>query len=404
MKTTPKIGKVTSINLVDDTTEMMVISQFGKIIRIDTKSHPRRRPQHQGVKLLDLDTDDKVAAAVVIPPEEAKTHFGTPTPRAGSGTEEEFDSAYKRFSANPASLRVLFYFKTGVDDAFKIDLEQLAKVKEFKKKLGDAGVLYHDFRNDDALAKAISHHLENLLEKQWTGRAWLVSSEIEQRATSETDSSLFDGEAVIDQAPSALENLEEEPEVLDILVLGAEAAEKILQLLQGMTKKQAEFTKSVQSLNGTALIGDVTPQKLKGAVDELANILGIYSRDLATDLPLFMALTDQVISSLIAIVDATRVGGDLQSRATSGLPEGLGSLSDGIRTARFGMMSLRSQINSTPKYTGRLKKAQRVATEVFDQYVAYMTVALGRLEGLQIELTSRQKSHPSPGDLDNIQP
>ena len=38
MKATPKIGKVASIQLVDDTTEMMVISQFGKIIRIDTKS------------------------------------------------------------------------------------------------------------------------------------------------------------------------------------------------------------------------------------------------------------------------------------------------------------------------------------------------------------------------------
>jgi hypothetical protein len=38
MKTSSKIGKGTSINLVDDTTEMMVISQFGKIIRIDTKS------------------------------------------------------------------------------------------------------------------------------------------------------------------------------------------------------------------------------------------------------------------------------------------------------------------------------------------------------------------------------
>jgi DNA gyrase/topoisomerase IV subunit A len=37
LKTARKIGKVT-INLVDDTTELMVISQFGKIIRIDTKS------------------------------------------------------------------------------------------------------------------------------------------------------------------------------------------------------------------------------------------------------------------------------------------------------------------------------------------------------------------------------
>jgi DNA gyrase subunit A len=38
VKATSKVGKFVAIQLVDDTTEMMVISQFGKIIRIDTKS------------------------------------------------------------------------------------------------------------------------------------------------------------------------------------------------------------------------------------------------------------------------------------------------------------------------------------------------------------------------------
>lgn len=72
VKTTAKNGKVTEINLVDETSELMVISQFGKIIRIDTKSIRAAGRSTQGVKLLDLDTQDKVAAAVVIPPEEAK--------------------------------------------------------------------------------------------------------------------------------------------------------------------------------------------------------------------------------------------------------------------------------------------------------------------------------------------
>src|ERR1700749_4671466 len=73
MKATPKIGKVSAINLVDDTSELVVISQFGKIIRIDTKSVRSAGRSTSGVKLLDLDSDDKVAAAVVIPPDEAKT-------------------------------------------------------------------------------------------------------------------------------------------------------------------------------------------------------------------------------------------------------------------------------------------------------------------------------------------
>ena len=73
MKTTPKVGKVASILLVDDTTEMMVISQFGKIIRIDTKQVRSAGRSTSGVKLLDLDQDDKVAAAMPIPPEDPKT-------------------------------------------------------------------------------------------------------------------------------------------------------------------------------------------------------------------------------------------------------------------------------------------------------------------------------------------
>ncbi|HCT62144.1 MULTISPECIES: DNA gyrase subunit A [Acidobacterium] len=79
VKTTAKNGKVVSIQLVDDTSELMVISQYGKIIRIDTKGVRAAGRSTQGVRLLNLDTEDKVAAAVVIPPEEAKEEPETGT-------------------------------------------------------------------------------------------------------------------------------------------------------------------------------------------------------------------------------------------------------------------------------------------------------------------------------------
>jgi DNA gyrase subunit A len=72
LKATFKVGKSASILLVDETSELMVISQFGKIIRIDTKTIRAAGRATQGVRLLNLDTDDKVAAAVIIPPEELK--------------------------------------------------------------------------------------------------------------------------------------------------------------------------------------------------------------------------------------------------------------------------------------------------------------------------------------------
>ena len=70
MAVTPRIGRVNTIQLVDDTSELMVISQWGKIIRIDTKTVRSAGRATQGVRLLNLEEDDKVAAAVIIPPEE----------------------------------------------------------------------------------------------------------------------------------------------------------------------------------------------------------------------------------------------------------------------------------------------------------------------------------------------
>ncbi|MFZ0632022.1 MAG: DNA gyrase subunit A [Acidobacteriaceae bacterium] len=79
VKTTARNGKVVGIQLVDETSEIIVISQYGKIIRIDTNTVRAAGRSTQGVKLLNLEEGDKVAAAVVIPPEEAKIEPETGT-------------------------------------------------------------------------------------------------------------------------------------------------------------------------------------------------------------------------------------------------------------------------------------------------------------------------------------
>ena len=79
LKATPKVGKTSSILLVDETSELMVISQFGKIIRVDTKQIRAAGRATQGVRLLSLEPDDKVAAAVIIPPDELNGNHDEPT-------------------------------------------------------------------------------------------------------------------------------------------------------------------------------------------------------------------------------------------------------------------------------------------------------------------------------------
>jgi DNA gyrase subunit A len=70
VKTTERNGKVVGISQVTEKSEVMLISQYGKIIRIESKFIRESGRSAQGVRLLNIEPGDRVAAAVVIPPDE----------------------------------------------------------------------------------------------------------------------------------------------------------------------------------------------------------------------------------------------------------------------------------------------------------------------------------------------
>jgi DNA gyrase subunit A len=78
LKTTERVGKVVGIAQVDETSEVMLISHYGKIIRMDSTTIRESGRNAQGVRLLHMEPGDKVAAAVVLAPEV--------DPNGGNGT------------------------------------------------------------------------------------------------------------------------------------------------------------------------------------------------------------------------------------------------------------------------------------------------------------------------------
>jgi DNA gyrase subunit A len=70
VKTTERNGKVVGIAQVTEESEVMLISHYGKIIRMDSSTIRESGRAAQGVRLLQLEPGDRVAAAVVIPPDE----------------------------------------------------------------------------------------------------------------------------------------------------------------------------------------------------------------------------------------------------------------------------------------------------------------------------------------------
>jgi len=70
VKTTERNGKVVGIAQVTEESEVMLISHYGKIIRMDSSTIRESGRAAQGVRLLQLEPGDRVAAVVVIPPDE----------------------------------------------------------------------------------------------------------------------------------------------------------------------------------------------------------------------------------------------------------------------------------------------------------------------------------------------
>ncbi|HEX8984454.1 MAG TPA: DNA gyrase subunit A [Bryobacteraceae bacterium] len=67
MKVTPRTGKVVSVMEVKEDSDIIIITQQGKIIRIDSTEIRKAGRSTQGVRLVRMEEGDRVAAASVLP-------------------------------------------------------------------------------------------------------------------------------------------------------------------------------------------------------------------------------------------------------------------------------------------------------------------------------------------------
>lgn len=105
--------------------------------------------------------------------------FGSPTKRAGSGTEEEFQLAYDRHEKKK-DIHIMFYFNSAPipQDA---DLVQAQKVKEFKTRIQDLGVYHRSFEStkdfEKELRMGLQRYVTNLLKTEIQSEEVSVVSE-----------------------------------------------------------------------------------------------------------------------------------------------------------------------------------------------------------------------------------
>lgn len=87
------------------------------------------------------------------------TRFGTPTKRARSGTDEEFQRAYEYFKKYKRP-KVMFYFRrTPFYTTDLKELSQFRRVVQFRKELEKLGVLFWEYDNPIDFERFVREHL-----------------------------------------------------------------------------------------------------------------------------------------------------------------------------------------------------------------------------------------------------
>lgn len=114
-----------------------------------------------------IGTDGQAVINEQLHPEDADffigifwTRFGEPTSRAESGTEEEFERAYKRWQETHSN-KIQFYFKEENPSYDDLDGCQFDKVKAFRNQVSACGCLYKTFRTVEEFKSILRSALVN---------------------------------------------------------------------------------------------------------------------------------------------------------------------------------------------------------------------------------------------------
>ncbi len=118
-----------------------------ELLKWETDTYPSLGEDGQDVINKQIGSDYQIFIGVMW------KKFGSPTKRAGSGTEEEFQLAYDRYT-HKKDIQIMFYFNSAPipQDA---DLMQAQKVKDFKKKIEDLGAYHKTFDSTSNFEKTL---------------------------------------------------------------------------------------------------------------------------------------------------------------------------------------------------------------------------------------------------------
>ncbi len=294
--------------------------------------------------------------------------FGTPTPRAGSGTAEEFERAFQRYKQDPDNLRVMFYFKEAPPPSMsEIDPEQWILVNEFRKQLGEKGVLYWPFNDQKDFESLIQLHLNRQVQ-DW-GNGW--------GAREETNPVSSPSESV---TCNSIEIDDEEDGFWDLLELGQnsfeESTEIIARIGDAITTLSIKVETRSKEMNDAVKPTGTNPKTVKRICDRIADDLEAFVARMNTEIPLFSKSFSTGINAMGRAATIYTDFNNASAKELISIQETTRTLRTSTTQSMSAIISFRDKVNSTPRITKTFNRAKRHTVDVLGLLIKEMTSAI----------------------------
>ena len=306
------------------------------------------------------------------------TRFGSATPRAGSGTAEEFQRAHTRFQQHPEQLRIMFYFKDPLVKASEIDLEQYALVKAFQKELGEKS-LYFSFSSTEEFTSLVRIHLNRQIQ-DWVDGKWGTQN------TKQVSAELISGK---ESDMSVVQPVEAELGLLDLVEI---VQEKLTDGTLSLTRMSDAITELGQKVSDNTAkfqeaIANSDLAKAKLIVNYIAEVMEDFSMRMDAELPIFSGSYSSVIDGISR--SAALWESDFRSEDKSTIQtnhDQLAGLAEVIGVTFDSMSQMQQTISVLPRLTAAFNKAKTHAYQALVNFNRELSSARNLTEETQKEL------------------
>lgn len=314
--------------------------------------------------------------------------FGSPTNRAESGTEEEFNQAYLQYKTNPDSIQIMFYFKdTGIPIS-EMNLDQIGKVKNFKDKISKLnGCFYHEFMTTENFQSKVRIHLSQIVQD------WVVANPKE--SIDKMPNKAEPNKKTIDPLANlkAISEVEIEYEVglIELAEKASESLTLVSSIVERITEATIELGDKFQLRSKEANAIKSKDEKVNfNASKKVANDAGHDIEDfvnkLSVEIPLFhkQHLLAMDSYSRIAMISKTDLEVDLEENKM--LLMNIQEYSNSISTSAVSLVEFRNTISSLTRMTSIFNNSKRRAVAVIDDLIVQLNNARNQTEDVMVLL------------------